>query len=264
MIGEATRTVASDATGSMFSLRGRRALVTGAGSGIGFAIASGFATAGADLVLGSDSDNLSVIANMVSDHGVQATELVVDLADRTATDRAISELLADGAVDILVNNAGLMRRAPCERFSDGDWDAVLEVNTTAAFRLAKAIGGPMLGRGQGKIINVASMLSFQGGWHVPAYAASKHAILGLTRSMANEWASRGVQVNAIAPGYIETATTGALRADTDREREVLARIPAGRWGNPNDLVGAAVFLASAASDYVSGAVLAVDGGWLAR
>ncbi|WP_233159931.1 SDR family oxidoreductase [Pseudonocardia sp. MH-G8] len=248
----------------MFSLRGRRALVTGAGSGIGSAIAAGLAAAGADVVLGSDSANLAAIAGRVREHGVQAVELVTDLADRAATDRAISELLANRAVDILVNNAGVMRRAPSERFPDGDWDAVLEVNATAAFRLAKAVGGPMLDRGEGKIINIASMLSFQGGWHVPAYAASKHAILGLTRSLANEWAGRGVQVNAIAPGYISTATTAALRADTDRERAVRGRIPAGRWGTPDDLVGAAVFLASAASDYVSGAVVAVDGGWLTR
>ncbi len=168
------------------------------------------------------------------------------------------------AVDILVNNAGVIRRAPAAEHSLDDWRAVLGVDLDAVFVLSRAIGAGMLARGHGKIISVASMLSFQGGMHVPGYTAAKHGVAGLTKALANEWAARGVQVNAVAPGYVETANTEPLRADPVREAEIRARIPAGRWGRPEDIAGAVVFLASPAADYVNGHVLAVDGGWLAR
>jgi 2-deoxy-D-gluconate 3-dehydrogenase len=169
-----------------------------------------------------------------------------------------------GRLDILVNNAGTIRRAPAVDHGDADWDTVLAVNLTAVFRLARAAGRHMLGRGSGKIINVASLLSFQGGITVPGYAAAKGGVAQLTKALANEWAGKGVQVNAIAPGYMRTDNTAALRADPVRSRQILERIPAGRWGEADDLAGAAVFLASSASDYVSGHVLVVDGGWLGR
>jgi 2-deoxy-D-gluconate 3-dehydrogenase len=169
-----------------------------------------------------------------------------------------------GTVDILVNNAGTIRRAPALDFPELDWDAVINVNLKSVFFLTQAVARTMIGRGRGKIINIASMLSFQGGIRVAAYTASKSAIAGLTRLLANEWAARGINVNAIAPGYMATQNTEALRADADRNREILGRIPAGRWGEPRDLAGAAVFLASGASDYVHGTIIPVDGGWLAR
>jgi 2-deoxy-D-gluconate 3-dehydrogenase len=187
-----------------------------------------------------------------------------DLADRDRVDEACRELLKETKVDILVNNAGIIRRGPAIDSTTADWDAVMAVNLDSAFFLAQRFGRPMLDRGAGKIINIASLLSIQGGINVVAYTASKHAIAGLTRALANEWAPRGVQVNAIAPGYIRTNNTKVLYEDPMRQKAILDRIPAGRWGSPNDLVGAAVFLASPASDYVSGHVLAVDGGWLSR
>jgi 2-deoxy-D-gluconate 3-dehydrogenase len=176
----------------------------------------------------------------------------------------LERLLDAHQVDIVDNNAGLIRRAPAAEFPDADWYEVIEVNLHAAFELCRAAGRRMVARGRGKIINIGSLLSFQGGLVVPSYAASKHALVGLTRALANEWAAHGVNVNAIAPGYVVTATTDALRADPVRSREILARIPAGRWADPADVAGAAVFLASPAADYVHGHVLAVDGGWLAR
>jgi 2-deoxy-D-gluconate 3-dehydrogenase len=187
-----------------------------------------------------------------------------DLADRDRVDQACSELLKETKVDILVNSAGIIRRGPAIDSTAADWDAVMAVNLDSAFFLAQRFGRPMLERGAGKIINIASVLSIQGGINVVAYTSSKHAIAGLTRALANEWAPRGVQVNAIAPGYITTKATKPLYDDPVRQKAILARIPAGRWGSPTDLVGAAVFLASPASDYVSGHVLAVDGGWLSR
>jgi 2-deoxy-D-gluconate 3-dehydrogenase len=189
----------------------------------------------------------------------------VDLADRTAV-RALADRLERevGAIDILVNNAGTIRRAPAAEYTDADWDVVLEVDLTAQFVLARDLGRGMLARGRGKVIFTASLLSFQGGVNVAAYAAAKSGVAGITRALANEWAGQGVNVNAIAPGYIATDNTQALRDDPERNAGILARIPAGRWGRPGDLAGAVVFLASAASDYVHGAVLAVDGGWLGR
>jgi 2-deoxy-D-gluconate 3-dehydrogenase len=249
---------------SPFSLAGRTALVTGARGGIGQAIAVGLARAGADLVLHGRRDNLGDSVRAVEAVGSRAETLVLDLSDPAAVQPAAEALLARRRIDILVNNAGIIRRAPALETADADWRAVLDTNLESPFILARTFGAPMVARGEGKIINVASVLSFQGGLRVPAYAAAKHALAGLTRALANEWAAHGVQVNALAPGYVETDNTRALREDRERYAEIERRIPAGRWGRPDDMAGAAVFLASRASDYVNGHVLVVDGGWLAR
>ncbi|MDR7273500.1 2-dehydro-3-deoxy-D-gluconate 5-dehydrogenase KduD [Catenuloplanes atrovinosus] len=244
-----------------FSLHGRTALVTGARTGMGRAIAVALAQAGADLVLHGRTDDLGETEAEVRKAGRQATRWVLDLAETAAIPDAVTAL---PELDILVNNAGIIRRAPAAEHPFTDWRAVLDVNLDAVFLLSRAIGARMLARGSGKIISVASMLSFQGGVHVPGYAAAKHGVAGLTKALACEWAARGVQVNAVAPGYMETDNTAALRADPVREAEIRSRIPAGRWGRPEDVAGAVVFLASPAADYVNGHVLAVDGGWLAR
>ena len=246
---------------SAFSLLGRTALVTGSRGGIGRAAAVALAHAGADLVLHGRSDDLDEVEEEVRKTGRQATRWVLDLADTGAIPAAVARL---PEVDILVNNAGIIRRAPAAEHAFGDWRSVLDVNLDAVFLLSRAIGARMLARRQGKIIMVASMLSFQGGVQVPGYTAAKHGVAGLTKALACEWAAGGVQVNAVAPGYIVTDNTAALRADPAREAEIRSRIPAGRWGRPDDVAGAVVFLASAAADYVNGHVLAVDGGWLAR
>ncbi|GAA3811394.1 2-dehydro-3-deoxy-D-gluconate 5-dehydrogenase KduD [Sphaerisporangium flaviroseum] len=248
----------------MFSLEGRTALVTGTRTGIGRAIAVGLAKAGADVVLHGRNDDLGEVEAEVRKAGREAWRWILDLSDVARLPQAVEELLSRHRVDILVNNAGIIHRAPAVEHSYTDWRAVLDVDLDAVFLLSQAIGRPMLERGSGKIIMIASMLSFQGGINVPGYTAAKHAVAGLTRALACEWAASGVQVNAIAPGYIATDNTGALRDDPDREPAIRARIPAGRWGTPEDLVGASVFLASDASDYVNGHLLAVDGGWLAR
>ncbi|MFC0504827.1 SDR family oxidoreductase [Micromonospora costi] len=248
----------------MFRLDGRRALVTGAGTGIGRAIALGFAAVGADLVLLSERDDLSEVTEQAQAIGARASAVQFDLLDTAGRPAFIESLFDSHDIDILVNNAGVIRRAPAETFSDGDWYEVMEVNAHAAFHFARTAGARMLQRGGGKIINIASVLSFQGGMFVPSYAASKHAIGGLTKALANEWAGRGINVNAIAPGYVETAVTADLRGDLRRRAEITARIPAGRWATPDDLVGAAVFLASDAAAYVHGHILVVDGGWLCR
>jgi 2-dehydro-3-deoxy-D-gluconate 5-dehydrogenase len=249
---------------SLFDLSGRTALVTGAGSGIGQAIAVGFAGAGADLVLVSDHDNLDETADRVTRLGRSARSMVLDVSNREVVPDAIGRLLAEQEVDILVNAAGIIRRQQATEFSDENWHDVMDVNLNAAFGLSRLVAPRMLARGSGKIINIASMLSFQGGHLVTSYAASKHGLVGLTKALANEWAPHNVQVNALAPGYIATRTTEALRADPARSAEILSRIPAGRWGQPDDVCGAATFLASRASDYVTGHVLAVDGGWMSR
>jgi 2-deoxy-D-gluconate 3-dehydrogenase len=246
---------------SMFSLHGRTALVTGARGGIGRAVAVALARAGADLVLHGRNDDLDDVEKDVRAAGRRSTRWIADLADTTAIPGAAAAL---PEVDILVNNAGVIRRAPAAEHSFDDWRSVLDVNLDAVFQLSRVVGSRMLARRSGKIISIASMLSFQGGVRVPGYAAAKHGVAGLTKALACEWAATGVQVNAVAPGYIETANTAALRADPAREAEIRARIPAGRWGRPDDVAGAVVFLASAAADYVNGHVLAVDGGWLAR
>jgi 2-deoxy-D-gluconate 3-dehydrogenase len=250
--------------GALFSLHGKTALVTGGGSGIGQALAAALAAAGANVAVTVNTHSGEATRAMVEGQGRTFQEVRCDLATIPAQDllRQVAEGL--GPVDILVNNAGIIRRAAASDYSDQDWDEVLRLNLDVVWRLARAAGGGMLERGGGRIINIASLLSFQGGVRVPAYAASKHAVVGLTKALSNEWAARGVNVNCIAPGYIATSNTAALRADPDRSRQILERIPAGRWGEAQDLGGAAVFLASAASAYVHGHVLAVDGGWLAR
>jgi 2-dehydro-3-deoxy-D-gluconate 5-dehydrogenase len=248
---------------SLFDLTGTTALVTGAGKGIGRALAVGLACAGADVVLhGRHPSRVAEVADEVRATGRTATVWTVDLGDPPAriTD-AVREL---PPVDVLVNNAGMIRRGPAVSQPFPTWREVLAVNLDAVFLLTQAVGAGMVERGSGKIIMIASLLSFQGGINVAGYAASKHAVAGLTRSLANEWGPFGVQVNAIAPGYIETDNTAPLRADPSRGSAILQRIPAGRWGRPDDLVGGAVFLASAASDYVAGHVLVVDGGWMTR
>jgi 2-deoxy-D-gluconate 3-dehydrogenase len=249
---------------SPFDLSGKVALVTGANRGIGQAIAIALAAAGADVVAvgqGAPTDTLVMIGAL----GRRGHFVRADLSSTEPLERVLAEALAAaGRIDILVNNAGIIRRADAVEFSERDWDDVVDVNLKSAFFLCQRVGRHMLERGSGKIINIASMLSFQGGIRVPSYAAAKSGLAGITRALANEWAGRGLNVNAIAPGYVDTDNTAALRADPQRSRSILERIPAGRWATPADLGGAAVFLASAASDYVNGHVLAVDGGWLAR
>ncbi len=249
---------------SSFGLDGKVAVVTGANTGLGQAIALALASAGADLVLVGRSDPSGTIA-AIETLGRQALAIEADLSTTADHKRIATGATAwKGAVDILVNNAGIIRRADAIDFTEADWDAVMDTNLKSVFFLSQAFARPMLERGRGKIINIASLLSFQGGIRIPSYTASKSGLAGLTRLLACEWAGSGVNVNAIAPGYFVTNNTAALRADEARSAAILARIPAGHWGAPGDIGGAAVFLASAASDYVHGIVLPVDGGWLAR
>jgi len=251
-------------TSSTFSLSGRVAMVTGANTGLGQAIAIALASAGADIVAVGRTEPTDTQASVQS-LGRRFLSLHADLAN-TATVSSVVESARSqfGQIDILVNNAGIIRRNDAVDFTEADWDAVVDVNLKSVFFLTQAVGRHMIRAGRGKVINIASMLSFQGGIRVASYTASKSAIAGLTRLLANEWAAKGVNVNAIAPGYFATSNTTALRADETRNRDILARIPAGRWGQPEDLGGAAVFLAAPASDYVHGAIIPVDGGWLAR
>jgi 2-deoxy-D-gluconate 3-dehydrogenase len=251
----------------LFDLTGKTALVTGANRGLGRAIAVGLAQAGADVIGVSASleASASAVASDVLSTGRSFTAIRCDLSRRAAVHRLVNEIAdGDGRIDILVNNAGAIRRAPAAEHSDADWDYVLGVNLSAPFILTRELGRQMLERGQGKIIFIASLLSFQGGITVPGYAASKSGVAALTRAFANEWASSHVNVNAIAPGYMATDNTQALRDDPVRSAAILQRIPAGRWGRAEDVAGAAIFLASAASDYVHGTVLTVDGGWMSR
>ena len=251
---------------SPFDLTGRVALVTGASRGIGAGMARALARAGAHVALhASRAEPTAVAAAIASEHGVKTECFVADLERRAETATLVPRTLERfGRLDIVVNNAGIIRRAEASDFGDEDWDAVLEVDLSSVFRLCRDAGRHMLERGNGKIINIASILSFQGGIRVPAYAAAKGAVAQLTKALANEWAGRGVNVNAIAPGYIRTDNTRALQDDAVRSRQIQDRIPAGRWGEPDDLGGAVVFLASNASDYVHGHLLAVDGGWMGR
>lgn len=248
---------------SAFSLAGKTALVTGASKGIGKAIAIGLASCGADLALASRGD-MDETATAVAQLNRSVEVIHADLADVDGARQAAAEIAARVDIDILVNNAGTIDRRAALEITPDQWRAVQDVNVTSMFFITQALAGPMLRRGSGKVINIASLLSFQGGLGVSSYAASKHAVVGMTRALANEWAPRGVQINAIAPGYFETDNTSQLQKDPRREAEISGRIPAGRWGTPEELVGAAVFLASSASDYVNGHVLVVDGGWQAR
>ncbi len=252
------------ATLGLFSLAGRTALVTGAGSGIGRGLALALAGAGASLVLAGRSDAVDETRAQVEDLGAEAVGVRIDLRDSASLAAIATELAAETPVDILVNCAGVIDRGAFVETSDERWHDLLAVNLDAPRILSRAFGARMIARGSGKIVNIASLLSFQGGREVAGYTVSKHALVGLTRALANEWAGRGVQVNAIAPGYIATDNTAPLRADSVRDAEILSRIPTGRWGTPQDLGGAAVFLASAASDYVTGHTLVVDGGWMSR
>ncbi len=249
---------------TLFDLGGKVALVTGGNVGLGQGIAVALAEAGADIAVAGIAPAPET-AERVRALGRRFIDIQANLVTVEPIPRMIEETLAEyGRLDILVNNAGLIRRADAVDFSEQDWDDVMNVNIKSAFFLCQAVGRHFIANGGGKIINIASMLSFQGGIRVPSYTASKSGIAGITRLLANEWGAKGVNINAIAPGYMATDNTAQLRADADRSKAILDRIPAGRWGTPSDLAGAAVFLASRASDYVNGAIIPVDGGWLAR
>jgi 2-dehydro-3-deoxy-D-gluconate 5-dehydrogenase len=252
---------------NLFSLKGSRAFVTGASGGLGAAMAIGLARAGADVAIHGEAQTTDCNATCASirEAGVRTAAVCGNLADPAIPPRLVAEVVAAlGGIDILVNNAGSIRRAAAEDTCDADWDQVIAVNLGSVFRLSREAGRGMLAAGRGKIINIASLLSFQGGIRVPAYAAAKSGVAAITKALANEWAARGINVNAIAPGYMRTNNTKALQEDPVRSRQILDRIPADRWGEPEDLVGAVAFLASRASDYVHGHVLVVDGGWMGR
>lgn len=249
-----------------FKLDGKIALVTGASVGLGQGIAVALAEAGADVAChchfeGDAEETVSMIEKL----GRNAMSVAGDMSDKEVP-KTIAESVIEkfGRIDILINNAGMIRRTPAVDFSEEDWATVIEVNLSSVFRLSQAVARSMIQNGGGKIVNIASLLSFQGGITVPAYTASKSGVAGLTKAFANEWAKENINVNAIAPGYMATNNTTALRTDETRNRQILERIPAGRWGTPEDLAGAAVFLSSAASDYMQGHILIVDGGWMAR
>jgi 2-deoxy-D-gluconate 3-dehydrogenase len=249
---------------NLFDLTGKSAIVTGASTGLGLGMSSALASAGADILM-VDRTSLEDAAEQVRSLGRRVSALVVDLSYMESIDKVVRTAIQDfGKIDIVVNNAGIIRRTPAIDYSEKDWDEVMTVNAKTVFFLSQAAARDMMKRKHGKIISIASLLSFQGGILVPAYTASKAAVAQVTKAMANEWAEHGICVNAIAPGYMATNNTKALREDPVRSKAILDRIPAGRWGKPEDLQGAVVFLASPASDYVNGHVLVVDGGWMAR
>ncbi|MET3849007.1 2-dehydro-3-deoxy-D-gluconate 5-dehydrogenase KduD [Paenibacillus sp. OAE614] len=248
----------------MFDLTGKIALVTGTSGGLGQGMAVGLAEAGASVICIS-STNSDRTVEEIRKLGGKAEQISADLSDTDALDQVFAQALSFyGGIDILVNNAGIIRRTPAADHARQDWNDVINLNLNTVFFLSQLAGRHMLERGSGKIINIASMLTFQGGINVPGYTAAKHAVAGITKALANEWAGKGVQINAIAPGYMETNNTAPIRSDEQRLQSITDRIPAGRWGTPEDLKGPVVFLASQASDYVNGHVLCVDGGWLAR
>jgi 2-dehydro-3-deoxy-D-gluconate 5-dehydrogenase len=249
-----------------FKLDGKVALVTGASAGLGASMAVALAEAGANVAAHGNSRTPDKTCELIKSAGRRCLALRGDLADKTVPQKLIAQTLDEfGRLDILINNAGTIRRAPAVDYTEEDWATVIAVNLDSVFRLSQLAGREMIRKDQGgKIINIASLLAFQGGITVPAYAASKGAVAQLTKALANEWAKHRINVNAIAPGYMRTDNTAALQADANRNRQILERIPAGRWGEPEDLAGAAVFLSSAASDYLNGHVLVVDGGWMGR
>ena len=248
-----------------FKLDGKTALVTGASAGLGAAIAVALAEAGADVIAHGNSRTPDATCELIKRAGRRSLAVRGDLADKEIPRQLIAQTLEEfGQLDILINNAGTIRRAPAVDYSEEDWATVIEVNLSSVFRLSQLAGRHMVERGNGKIVNIASVLSFQGGVTVPAYAASKGGVAQLTKALANEWAKHKINVNAIAPGYMRTDNTAALQKDETRNRQILERIPAGRWGEPADLAGAAVFLSSSASDYLHGHILVVDGGWMGR
>ncbi len=249
-----------------FKLDGKVALVTGAGQGLGQGMALALAEAGADIV-GLDRSRSDSTGKAVFALGRKYKQVICDLGKTSVADlnRIVVDVVSEmGHLDILVNNAGIIRRVPAVDFSETDWDDVMQIDLKAVFFLSQAAARAMIPQGYGKIINIASMLSFQGGIIVPSYTAAKSGIAGITRALGNEWASKGLNVNAIAPGYMATENTAALRANEQRAPAILERIPAGRWGTPDDLKGVTVFLASEASNYLQGAIIPVDGGWLTR
>jgi 2-deoxy-D-gluconate 3-dehydrogenase len=249
---------------TLFDLTGRSAIVTGASTGLGMGITLGLAAAGADILL-VDHVPCTEVAGKVRAMGRRAATMEADLSTMKSIPTVVNGAIAEfGRVDILFNNAGIIRRTPAIDFTEKDWDDVMMLNAKTVFFLSQAAARDMMKRKYGKIVNTASLLAFQGGFIVPSYSASKGAVAQVTKALANEWAQHGINVNAIAPGYMATNNTKALREDPVRSKSILDRIPAGRWGTPEDLQGAAVFLASPASDYVNGHVLVVDGGWLAR
>jgi 2-deoxy-D-gluconate 3-dehydrogenase len=249
----------------LFSLKGKNALVTGSGKGLGAGMAIAFAQAGANVTLHSHGKVLDATIEEVEKTGVKYICLSGDVCDQQFAHQLVDDTIASfGSIDILVNNAGTIRRAPAAEHSEEFWKTVIDTNLNSVWYLSQYAGRKMLAQGKGKIINTASLLSFQGGILVPGYAAAKGAVAQLTKALANEWADKGINVNAIAPGYMATDNTAPLRADAARSAAILARIPAGRWGLAEDLAGAAVFLASEASNYVNGHILVVDGGWLCR
>lgn len=248
-----------------FSLKGKTAFVTGSSRGLGAGIAMALAEAGANVAIHGSRTIPELTQQMLNKVGANQFVVVGDVSDASVCSALVEQVVQHfGAIDILVNNAGIIRRAPAAEHSEEDWQAVIDTNLTSVFRLTKHAGKHMLAQGSGKVINIASVLTFQGGILVPSYAAAKGGVGQLTKAFANEWAAKGVNVNAIAPGYMVTDNTEALRANPERSRQIMERIPAGRWGCPDDLAGAVVFLASSASDYVHGHVLVVDGGWLSR
>lgn len=247
-----------------FDLTGKTAMVTGSARGLGQGIATALAAAGADIAAVSYSSSEQTLQSVRS-YGRQGVDIVADLSDHSKLQETFDQALQlTGHIDILVNNAGIIRRTPAKDHSEKDWFDVIDINLSTVYLLSQIAGRHMLERGSGKIINICSMLSYQGGMFVPGYTASKHGVAGLTKAFANEWAGSGVQVNGIAPGYIETDNTAPIRQDPERTKSITERIPAGRWGKPEDIGGPAVFLSSSASDYVNGHVLCVDGGWMSR
>jgi 2-deoxy-D-gluconate 3-dehydrogenase len=249
----------------LFKLAGKTALVTGSSAGLGAAIAVALAEAGADVVCHGNSHCASDTCRKVQQMGRRATAVQADLALPSGADELFRKARSFAEIDIVVNNAGTIKRAPAHQFTLRDWDLVLQVNLRSLFQLSQLAGREWIENGRpGKILNIASLLAFQGGVTVPAYAASKGGVVQLTKALANEWAARGINVNAIAPGYMRTDNTMALQRDETRNRQILERIPGQRWGEAEDIAGAAVFLCSAASDYVHGHVLVVDGGWMGR